>query len=512
MPSPSQIQKKGKVKMREKTIMPSSRGLTFSFPSAGKLSIGARYDYVIDKTTNSIRISPAETGRYTMSRKKSKDGWNSLVDLRNKEIQAAIADMAQIRISIADDEILISNAKCNAKKSGVVLRFPRIELQRLRAAAGLNDSDAVGSLFAGTQVTFDEYLASLATPVSTPTIHEDLADIYTVVSLFSGAGILDWPFSQDERFRIQYAIDYDEAACKTYRHNIGLHITHGDVHRAFTDDGYPLDDTVGTPDVIIGGPSCKPFSNSNRHTRLEDHPDSDLVLQYMRIVKKLKPKCFAMENVPGVLTACDGAYFAEIKRVAEECGYNIDAKIVQDNKVGGYTTRRRAIVLGSRIGPIHVPTIAIAGQGRTVGDALSKIDSSWSNRDDVSIPGPDTKKRMSFVPQGGNYTSIPEEFQTESKDRHSCTYRRLAWDEPSPTIVNWRKPPLIHPTEDRTLTVAEAKALQGLPGTFKICGSLGQKQQQVGNSVPVAIGKYIKECVLRMLEAQRSIRITKAFV
>lgn len=111
---------------------------------------------------------------------------------------------------------------------------------------------------------------------------------------------------------------------------------------------------------------------------------------------------------------------------------------------------------------------------------------------------------MSFVPQGGNYENIPPEYRTASKNRHSCTYRRLAWDEPSPTIVNWRKPPLIHPLEDRTLTVAEAKALQGLPAEFEICGSLGQKQQQVGNSVPVAIGRFIKNALLSLLQVQTS--------
>ena len=46
------------------------------------------------------------------------------------------------------------------------------------------------------------------------------------------------------------------------------------------------------------------------------------------------------------------------------------------------------------------------------------------------------------------------------------------------------------------MTVAEAKALQGLPAEFEICGSLGQKQQQVGNSVPVAIGRFIKNALL----------------
>ena len=59
---------------------------------------------------------------------------------------------------------------------------------------------------------------------------------------------------------------------------------------------------------------------------------------------------------------------------------------------------------------------------------------------------------------------------------------------------------MIHPTENRTLTVAEAKALQGLPADFRIYGTIGQMQQQVGNAVPVAIGKYIKQVILQFLK------------
>ena len=140
-------------------------------------------------------------------------------------------------------------------------------------------------------------------------------------------------------------------------------------------------------------------------------------------------------------------------------------------------------------------------QNQLLKDALSPIDPSWPNYKDVSVSSADTVTRMSFVPQGGNYTSIPTEYQTDSKNRHSCTYRRLSLDEPAPTLVNWRKPPLIHPTENRTLTVAEAKALQGLPKRFKVCGTLGQMQQQIGNCVPIAIGKYIKNTLLKLLNA-----------
>ena len=479
----------------EKHIKKSKRGLTFSFRETEHLRIGRRYDYLITK--QGIRIVASEKGRYKVSRKRNGSSWSPLIDLRNKEVLDTIAKLGDIRLSIMDEAILVS--KADAKS--IVLQFARPSLTHVRKVVGLSDAQALSSVLEGAQISLDEYLASSRSPLDVAQIYQDLPDVYTVVSLFSGAGILDWPFFKDERFNIQYAIDYDAGACETYRENIGDHIVCGDVHKAFTPDGFPQDKAVaGSPDVIIGGPSCKPFSNANRHTRLEDHPDSDLLMQYMRIVEKLNPKVFAIENVPEVLTACDGSYYAAVQEKAESFGYELVPSIVQDWKVGGYTTRKRAVIVGSRIGKPSLSSIGLVHGMHNAGDALGKVDPTWANYGDISTSSEMTRKRMSFVPQGGNYTSIPEEYRTESKNRHSCTYRRLAWNEPAPTITNWRKPPLIHPLEDRTLTVAEAKALQGLPKDFRVCGTLGQKQQQIGNCVPVAIGRYIKSCLLRMLE------------
>ena len=479
----------------EKHIKKSKRGLTFSFRETEHLRIGSRYDYLITK--QGIRIVASEKGRYKVSRKRNGSSWSPLIDLRNKEVLDTIAKLGDIRLSIMDEAILVS--KADAKS--IVLQFAIPSLTHVRKVVGLSDAQALSSVLEGAQISLDEYLASSRSPLDVAQIYQDLPDVYTVVSLFSGAGILDWPFFKDERFNIQYAIDYDAGACETYRENIGDHIVCGDVHKAFTPDGFPQDKAVaGSPDVIIGGPSCKPFSNANRHTRLEDHPDSDLLMQYMRIVEKLNPKVFAIENVPEVLTACDGSYYAAVQEKAESFGYELVPSIVQDWKVGGYTTRKRAVIVGSRIGKPSLSSIGLVHGMHNAGDVLGKVDPTWANYGDISTSSEMTRKRMSFVPQGGNYTSIPEEYRTESKNRHSCTYRRLAWNEPAPTITNWRKPPLIHPLEDRTLTVAEAKALQGLPKDFRVCGTLGQKQQQIGNCVPVAIGRYIKSCLLRMLE------------
>lgn len=482
----------------EKNIKSSRRGLTFSFLPTGRLDIGSHYDYII--ANGSIRIVSSQTGRYKVSRKKGKcNSWTPLIDLRNQEIRDTIAGMEEIRLHITENEIFVSDARTSVKGKGKILVFPRQMLAHARHVSGLSDSEAAARVLDSVQLTFDDYLASFAHPMDVAAVHKDLSDVYSVVSLFSGAGVLDWPFFTDERFNIQYAIDYDAGACETYRHNIGMHIVHGDIHKAFTSDGYSQDSLVSNPDVIIGGPSCKPFSNSNRHTRLQDHPDSDLLMQYMRIVQKLRPKVWAIENVPEVLTACDGTYFSAVQDVAKKAGYETCSKIIQDCKVGGYTTRKRAIIIGSRIGTPSFPELSLEGKPHTVSDAFHTLDASCPNYYDVSVSSPEVVKRMSFVPQGGNYTSIPEEYRTGSKNRHSCTYRRLALDEPSPTLVNWRKPPLIHPTENRTLTVAEAKVLQGLPKQFRVCGTLGQMQQQIGNCVPVAIGQFIKHTLLRIL-------------
>ena len=107
-----------------------------------------------------------------------------------------------------------------------------------------------------------------------------------------------------------------------------------------------------------------------------------------------------MENVPAVLTACDGAYFDAIKKVAAECGYEIEARIIQDNKVGGYTTRKRAIILGSRIGPAAFPALSLCSSGKTVGEALKAITPKWKNYSDVTLPGGGYQKADVFCSTG----------------------------------------------------------------------------------------------------------------
>lgn len=486
-----------------KKIRSSKRGLTFSIPS---LKIGAHYRYVIDKWKKEVSIIPDENGNMTVSRKKSSRGIKPLVDIRSTEVRKLVSEADYIELeTLKDGSVLVrTKKKTQANSAGVVsiqeiLQSKTSEFiipTKMLAVSGGYPT----TLFGRPTLAEDSYFEYLSKSAFDGYVKrqqkKEIKKVYDVISLFSGAGMLDKAF-MDGRFRFVYGVDFEPAAVETYRRNIGDHIECKDIRKVDAD-------MVPNADVVIGGPCCQAYSNANRTNADSKEAEEKRLLfeDYARIVKAKKVKVWVVENVPELLTKNDAFYFNRLCDMLSD--YEITATVVTDNEVGGYSTRKRAIVIGSKIGKIELPQLKKV-TSKTVRDALSKVDSTWLNFNDVTKPGAETVLKMSYVPEGGNWKDIPESIHKFGPSTQSNTYRRLEWDNPSITLTNFRKANILHPTKNRTLSVAEASSIMGLEKDFTFFGNLSEMQQMCANGVTQAIGKFVKNAVLKKLDVATNV-------
>lgn len=461
-------------------IKKSKRGLTFSFQENESFYAGAKYRYVVDRELDEVIIIPDKDGKYQMSRKGVTH--KPLVDLRNHEIREIIALARYMEVEIQEDKIVVHVIKSQVHTESL---SDRELLSMLDEKENLTFEISKEDL-----LTKDEALMDMLRCAGLFSTKEksDLQYVFDVASLFSGAGLLDYPFAKDDSFDIKFACDFDKSAVESYKHNIGDHILCMDMR--------DLDaEQVPDIDLIIGGPCCQGYSNANRADIDKETAKAKRLLidDYIRIVLAKRPLMFVIENVPQFLTKDHGMYLEKV--LTELSEYQITYQVVEDWALGGYTKRKRMLLIGSRIGKIVIPDVALTSK-KTVGDALRKVTSDWIHYKDVTQARPDTVEKMKHVRPGHNYKDIPE---MADLDRHSNVYRRLAMDEPGVTITNWRKVNLMPPVGNRILTVAEAEALMGLPGTFRVFGSLNDRQQQIGNGVTQAIAHFIKSIIKNAL-------------
>lgn len=127
---------------------------------------------------------------------------------------------------------------------------------------------------------------------------------YTAISLFTGAGGLDFGF-EAAGFRTTVAVEIDSRCCITLRHNRGWPIIERDIADVPTDELLNVAGLkVGQADVLIGGPPCQPFSKSGfwasgEAKRLDD-PRATTLEGYLRVLAEAQPRAFLLENVEGL--------------------------------------------------------------------------------------------------------------------------------------------------------------------------------------------------------------------
>ena len=339
------------------------------------------------------------------------------------------------------------------------------------------------------------------------------------VDLFSGAGGLS-AGAVAAGVEIALAVELDPHAAATYRMN------HPDVDLVLDDirrlpDLPPLHTT--RPTVLFGGPPCQGFSTSNQRTRTIDNPLNHLYVHFVRQVRSMRPTFFVFENVKGFLETKGGFFFAGTVEALRKLGYSVAHGVLAATDYGIPQRRSRLFIVGSLA---HTPSLPRprSTAPTTVSDALFDLpelhngsaiqqapyrtdpqsdyarrlraDNKVCKNNLVTRNASYVVRRYRHIPQGGNWRHIPAKLMGNYADRTRChdgIYHRLSWDKPSIVIGNYRKNMLIHPSENRGLSVREAARIQSFPDSYVFTGSIGFQQQQVANAVPPMLAQVVFE-------------------
>jgi modification methylase ngoFVII len=311
-----------------------------------------------------------------------------------------------------------------------------------------------------------------------------------VVSLFSGCGGLDLGFEQVGDYKTLWANDFKHEACQTFRRHFGDIIVEGDVEQI---DPYN-NSSVPDCDLVLGGFPCQDFSIIWKQPGLNGER-GNLYKSFLRFVDAKKPKAFVAENVKGILTANKKK---AIKQIIEdfqniEPGYVVIPHLYNFAEYGVPEFRERVLIVGIRVDTGFkfkhpAPTHGV-GEGLkpfvTVRDAFKNVREVPYNNEFLKVQER-TKKIISLIPEGGNFTDIPKESPYYVKGMISHVYRRVKLDEPSKTIIaaggggTWG----YHYPENRPLTNRERARIQSFPDDFVFEGNTTEVRRQIGNAVP----------------------------
>jgi DNA (cytosine-5)-methyltransferase 1 len=345
------------------------------------------------------------------------------------------------------------------------------------------------------------------------------------IDLFSGAGGMS-EGAILAGVDVRLAIEKDKHAAITYNYNHpNTVLVNDDIRKIRIHNHIYVPKKL--PKIIFGGPPCQGFSTSNQKTRNKSNQENWLFKEYVRIVNEVRPDWAIVENVKGILETESGYFFEKINHLLRKIGYTCTYAVLNAKDYGVPQCRQRIFIVASLHGiqfqfpkPTHNRPITVEeaisdlpklenGANELQMDyftlAQSRYQKLMRKSSKSSLNNLVTKNnrivinRYKHIPQGGNWQHIPAYLMKNYKDFSRChtgIYHRLIADQPSVVIGNYRKNMLIHPFENRGLSVREAARLQSFPDAFQFFGSIGFQQQQVGNSVPPLLAKSVfKEIV-----------------
>jgi DNA (cytosine-5)-methyltransferase 1 len=359
----------------------------------------------------------------------------------------------------------------------------------------------------------------------------------TVVDLFCGCGGFSLG-TELAGFRSLAAIDIDPTLQSAYRRNFpktrAIQASVADIEapdwRHF----------IGKerPDGLIGGPPCQGFSRIGKSRK--NDPRNNMVAQFYRHVRILRPKFFIMENVEGLL---DEGKFEILSSELEKLPSRyrvLEPIVITASNYGAPTSRRRVVIVGydpEEVDPISADDLKRSPRRLiTVREAISdlpgpvpeKIKGEFGWTKYPARRGEDISKYAQLMrrepPTGLGWSEAVDLHRsgfltglTATKHSKEVARRytivsggtsdpitkayRLEWHGQCPTIRAgtgadkgaFQAVRPLHPSKGRVITVREGARLQGFPDWFVFHPTKWHSFRMIGNSVSPFVSRGIMD-------------------
>lgn len=331
------------------------------------------------------------------------------------------------------------------------------------------------------------------------------------VDLFCGAGGLTYGLER-AGINVKLGIDIDPACAHPIEKNSKAKflladvatLDHAVIEKAF--DG-------GHVKLLAGCAPCQPFSTYSRAAKQKHgeragekrNEDWRLVEHFGKLIRSTQPDLITMENVAPL---AQQPIFQEFLDGLD--GYWVDWKIVECYMLGLPQTRKRLVLLASKLGPITIPEFDLPM--KTVKSAIGKLPAITAGEQDptdrlhrASRLSPTNLKRIRHSLPGGTWRDWPDELRSachvkKTGATYPSVYGRMKWNAPAPTITTqcfgYGNGRFGHPEQDRAISLREAAMLQGFPQKYSFIPdnepvSFSKVGRLIGNAVPVTLGEVV---------------------
>jgi len=316
------------------------------------------------------------------------------------------------------------------------------------------------------------------------------------IDIFSGCGGLTEGMHQAD-FKTKVAFEIDEIASKAYRLNHpDTTVITKDIRKvSIAEIKRKLNGK--TIHLLAGCPPCQGFSSIRRLNRTTPVADdrNNLIMEYVRLVKALKPYTIMMENVPALVEY--DLFKKAIEILRDELNYKVDFKVVNVKDYGVPQSRRRLVLVGSRLGIIKVAESL--NEKKTVRQTIEHLPLPENSTDPIHkifpVHIPSVQRRIELTPKnGGSRKDLPKEYLLKCHEGENIgfndVYGRLRWDDYSSTItggcLNPSKGRFLHPEQNRCISAREAALLQSFPPDYKFPFKIPRMNLalMIGNALP----------------------------